>query len=75
MIESTATHQEGDDDNDDGDQTAQRILVANRAPLGASLPEFPLFALPGNEYSGWGAAPGPGLLTAVRAFVGGRAVG
>ena len=75
MIESTATHQEGDDDNDDGDQTAQRILVANRAPLGASLPEFPLFALPGNEYSGWGAAPGPGLLTGVRAFVDGRAVG
>ena len=75
MIEDAATHQESDDDDDDGDRTAQRVLVANRAPWGASLLEFPLFPLSGNEYKGWGATPGPGLLTGVRACVAGRAVG
>ena len=44
MIESTATHQESNDDDDDGDRTAQRVSVANRDPFGANLPEFsPLF--------------------------------
>ena len=76
MIGNAATHQESDDDDDDyGDRTAQRVLVANRAPLGASLLEFPLFPLSGNKYRGLEAAPGPGILTRIRAFVAGRAVG
>ena len=75
MIESAATHQESDNDDDDGDRTAQRALVANRALLGASLLEFPRFSLSGIEYRGWGASPGPGILTGARAFVAGSAVG
>ena len=75
MIENTATHRESDDGDDDGDRTAQRVLEANRAPWGARLLEFPLFPFSGHEYRGWGATPGPGLLTGVRAFVAGRAVG
>ena len=75
MIEDAATHQESADDDDDGDRTAQRVLVANRAPRGASLLESPLFPLSGNEYSGRGATPGPGFFSGVRAFVAGRAVG
>ena len=75
MIESTATHHESDDNDDDGDRTAQRVIVANRVPLGECLPEFPQIPLSGDEYRGWGGAPGPGLSTGVRAFVDGRAVG
>ena len=75
MIENAATHQESDDDDDYGDRTAQRLLVANDAPLGASLLGFPLFPLSGNKYRGRGATPGSGILTGVRASVAGRAVG
>ena len=75
MIENAATHQESDDNDDYGDRTAQRVLVANNAPFGASLLGFPLFPLSGNKYRGWGATPGPGILTGVRASVAGRAVG
>ena len=75
MIQSAATHQESDDDDDDGDRTAQRVLEANRAPLGASLPGFPLFPLSGTEHSGWGPTPRPGLLTGVRSLIARRSVG
>ena len=75
MIENAATHQESDDNDDYGDRTAQRVLVANNAPFGASLLGFPLIPLSGNKYRGWGAAPGSGILTGVRASVAGRAVG
>ena len=75
MIENTAIHRESDDGDDDGDRTAQRVLVANRAPWGARLLEFPLFPFSGNKYRGWGAARRPGILTGVRALVAGRTVG
>ena len=76
MIKDTAIHQESDADvDDDGDQTAQPVLVANRAPSGASLAWLPLLSLSGNKYRGWGAIPGPGLLTGVRVVEDGRAVG
>ena len=52
MIENAATREEPDDDDDYGDRTAQRVVEANNAPLGASLLGFPLFPLSGNEYRG-----------------------
>ena len=59
MIQNAATPQEGDDEDDDGDRTAQRVLVANGATLGASLLGSPLIPLSENRYRNWEPPQGP----------------